>query len=42
MKKKLIKNIKLLIGGIIGTAAIFGVIAIIQLIVNTICSVILK
>ena len=42
MKNKIKKNIKLLIGGIIATAAIFGVIAIVQLIVNTICNIILR
>lgn len=42
MKKRIVKNIKILIGGIIGTVAIFGIIAIIQLIINAICNIIIK
>ena len=42
MKNKIIKNIKILISGVIATALLYGIIAIIQLIVNVICNIILK
>lgn len=42
MKNKIIKNIKILIGGIIGTILLYGIIAIIQLMIETICNIIIK
>ena len=42
MKNKIVKNIKILIGGIITTIILFGIITIIQFVVNTICNIIIK
>lgn len=42
MKNKIIKNIKILFGGIITTIILFGIITIIQFVVNAICNIIIK
>ncbi len=42
MKNKIVKNIKILFGGIIGTTILFGIITIIQFVVNAICNIIIK
>ena len=42
MKNKIIKNIKILMGGIITTLLLYGIISIIQFIVNAIFNIIIK
>lgn len=42
MKNKIIKNIKIIFGGIITTIILFGIITIIQFVVNAICNIIIK
>jgi hypothetical protein len=42
MKNKIVKNIKLIFGGIITTIILFGIITIIQFVVNAICNIIIK